>query len=450
MSHPELKMSHPDEGTLHALLDHELTPAETEAVQNHFRECGACAARFAEAAGLTGESDRIVAAYELPHAARAAQAPSREVPPFIAPPPPRPDAPASSGSPIVLLPEGSPDRWPRPQRRRSLAWAATLLVAVGAGYALLVRPSPPLRSSGQDTRAQAEASGPALNDTVSPAELAARDEAPAAPESAAPETALKARSDAEAERQEQAAEPPRQLAQQRPSSAPPPAAAPSPARAKTEETRSARARTGEEPPSSAARRSETAVGALTDLGRPTMDPGRVDTGATVRLDRPAPAVEPLARDTARLDSVGAPPPAPPTTQSQERPEAAQTEADRNAFVGARRIGLDEAARELGEPLHAIDGLRRESVVLLPGRQVPGASVTGNVVRVLYRDADGEPIIFDQQRVAASPPGLRPGDTLITAAAGSAARARWMQGNIWFSLQAQMPRDSVRLLQRRVR
>jgi hypothetical protein len=118
-------------------------------------------------------------------------------------------------------------------------------------------------------------------------------------------------------------------------------------------------------------------------------------------------------------------------------------------VEARRIGLDEAARELGEPLHAIDGLRRESVVLLPGRQVPGASVASNVVRVLYRDTDGKPIIFDQQRVSAPPPGLRPSDTLITAAAGSATRAQWLQGNIWFSLQAQMSRDSLRLLQRRV-
>ena len=41
-------MQHLDDGTIHALLDGELTAEEAEALDQHVRYCAACADRLAE------------------------------------------------------------------------------------------------------------------------------------------------------------------------------------------------------------------------------------------------------------------------------------------------------------------------------------------------------------------------------------------------------------------
>ena len=58
-------MSHPDDGQLHALVDGELSPADTAAIERHVQTCEPCRTRLDEARMLLGESDRIVARLDL-------------------------------------------------------------------------------------------------------------------------------------------------------------------------------------------------------------------------------------------------------------------------------------------------------------------------------------------------------------------------------------------------
>jgi len=92
-------MSHPDEGTIQMLLDGELDAAERTRVERHVAECAACAARVSEARAFLQEADRLVEVLAVPE--RAA--------------PPR-----ASRSRRTLV--------------RTLAWAASIVIAVGAGY----------------------------------------------------------------------------------------------------------------------------------------------------------------------------------------------------------------------------------------------------------------------------------------------------------------------------
>ncbi len=93
-------MSHPDDGTIQALLDGELDAAERTRVETHIGTCSPCAARVAEARTFQLEADRLVEVLAVP------------------------------SSPTVV-------RRTSPARRtvvRTLAWAASILLAVAVGY----------------------------------------------------------------------------------------------------------------------------------------------------------------------------------------------------------------------------------------------------------------------------------------------------------------------------
>ncbi len=98
-------MSHADEGTLHAYLDGELSPVERASLEVHLGECGACRARLDEARALIAGAQRL-----LGHAAP----PETAVPPF------RRGGGGALGRPLP--------RWV------PLAWAATVLLALGGGW----------------------------------------------------------------------------------------------------------------------------------------------------------------------------------------------------------------------------------------------------------------------------------------------------------------------------
>ncbi len=106
-------MSHLDEGTIQALLDGELDAAEQSRLERHVETCPACAARVAEARGFQREADRLVDLLAVPS---------------------RPVAP--------------PVRRRRPVPMRTLAWAASLALAVSLGYwgRGVLSPAPTLRS----------------------------------------------------------------------------------------------------------------------------------------------------------------------------------------------------------------------------------------------------------------------------------------------------------------
>ena len=98
-------MSHVDDGTLHAYLDGELSPAEARGIDAHLAQCPACRGRFDEERALITRAGELLA---------LAAPPDRELPPFR----------AGDVRPLKRL------WW---QVRLPLAWAATVLLALGIG-----------------------------------------------------------------------------------------------------------------------------------------------------------------------------------------------------------------------------------------------------------------------------------------------------------------------------
>ena len=98
-------MSHVDDGTLHAYLDGELSPTEAQGVEAHLAQCPGCRGRLEEERALITRAGELLA---------LAAPPDRALPPFRAgdvKPPPR--------------------LWW--QVRQPLAWAATVVLALGIG-----------------------------------------------------------------------------------------------------------------------------------------------------------------------------------------------------------------------------------------------------------------------------------------------------------------------------
>jgi putative zinc finger protein len=58
-------MQHPDEGTIHAWIDGELSQADATALETHLAVCAECSAMAAEARGLVAASSRIVSALDI-------------------------------------------------------------------------------------------------------------------------------------------------------------------------------------------------------------------------------------------------------------------------------------------------------------------------------------------------------------------------------------------------
>ena len=100
-------MSHVDDGTLHAYLDGALDAAETAGLEAHLAGCAACRARLDEERALIARAGELLA--------------------LAAPPPPHRAAP-----PLHEL--RHPRLWWRV--RTPLAWAATLVLALAAGWYL--------------------------------------------------------------------------------------------------------------------------------------------------------------------------------------------------------------------------------------------------------------------------------------------------------------------------
>lgn len=99
-------MSHVDDGTLHAYLDGELSPVEVERLETHIAACSGCRARLDEERALIDRAARLLGMAVPP-------GPERAAPPLH-----------ELRRPQV--------KWSR--LRMPLAWAATIVVAVGIGY----------------------------------------------------------------------------------------------------------------------------------------------------------------------------------------------------------------------------------------------------------------------------------------------------------------------------
>ncbi|MBA3894350.1 MAG: hypothetical protein H0X69_11765, partial [Gemmatimonadales bacterium] len=147
-----------------------------------------------------------------------------------------------------------------------------------------------------------------------------------------------------------------------------------------------------------------------------------------QMDRAASAT--AALDSARRREALARPstPAPPAPRTPE--QRAQTYL---------RIGLDEAAKQLGRPVHVIEGMSPLFMGLAQGKVSPGADPSRPVVRVVYQDSQGRLIFLDQQR-------LRPGQV----AGAQGTEPRWTHGEISLRLSGEVGADILRNLRSRVR
>lgn len=146
-------MSHVDDGTLHAYLDGELPPAERARLEAHLAECPACRTRLEEERALVERAGQLLG---------LAQPVERPAPPMHQLRRPR----------LV---------W---RRRVPLAWAASLLMAVGLGYYLGEASYAPASRQVSAMQAPADSLGP-----MSRADGFQRFQERAAPAAPTPETA---------------------------------------------------------------------------------------------------------------------------------------------------------------------------------------------------------------------------------------------------------------------
>jgi len=456
-------MSHLDEGTLHALLDGELDLQEVREIQAHLGGCSACGTRLQSVKDILAESDRLVGAVQFPGTPRRPAAldpaPVREPdagPPVVSepaapefplereyepaapeyqppqayepPPSPRPRRGPERGidvqpvydepPPVLLIPDDH--NWSDRRRRVITAtrWAALVLVAVGAGYiASEVRRTggvPILTPSSETPEITDELTAPVVS-----AEETARPDSATAPPKLAAEPAAGAR-------QSPAPQPLRKAA-------PPPQAQPALGAAAGQD--GAKEREAAPAPADLLARDD----AFGQVETPSPDVREEAAEALAELDRQR-RTERAAAATAALDSLSqrralrtrnaapaevAPAPAP----------APRTLEQRSAVY--LRIGLDEAARQLGRPVHVIEGMQPQFMGLAQGAASAGADAGRPVVRVVYQDNQGRMILLDQQRV-------RPGQTW------GAGETRWVIGEIGLWLHGEAGPEILRNLRPRVR
>jgi anti-sigma factor RsiW len=423
-------MSHLDEGTLHALLDGELEMTEVKEIQAHLGSCSACGTRLRQVKEFYAEADRLVGSLELPGTGAAAaaagsrsrsatlepQAQSARVP---APLPPTPEGP-----PPIFLPD-NPD-WSERTRRfvAPMKWAALLVVCVGAGFlASEMRRGPAPSSLPADA---ADSSSPVLS----------AEEATPQPDSGALAISAAARRPAES-KMAQARD---DLAKSKDTSEgllDSATAANDETVELAERTEPQAARPANKPaqPAPSNVRNEAAK-ALQDLDRERR--AERAAAATAALDasrrREVDGAKQSQSSGAVVVTATNPAPGPPAAAA---PPQRTLEQRADTYM---RIGLDEAARQLGGPVHVIEGLSPLFMGLAQGRTSPGADTTRPVVRVVYQDAQGRLILLDQQRLRAGQDTTPP----------SGGQPHWTMGEILVHLQGEVGPEVLRTMRARVR
>jgi hypothetical protein len=429
-------MSHLDEGTLHALLDGELDLHEVKQIQAHIGSCAACGTRLREVKEFHGESDRLVGLLEMPTTPSRRTAVARDdepavvgppvapVPPPVQRRPPRVSGPAAEPPPL-LLPENP--EYGRGRLLRRMRWAALVLVTVGAGYmANQMRQSGAYDFDGLPLPTAATDSAPGA--------VLSNEEAVPPPASAAETSSTEAKSGVRAEATDSV---PKRVAPRAQQPAAAPARKPEPATAPVAGEVSRFDDSADQAAGNDAAREEIVAVEEERDEPPAESPADVRAEATralQQLDRER-QLDRAAAATAALDSAR-------RRESVLRAAAAAPPAPRTPEQRAQiylRIGLDEAAKQLGRPVHVIEGRSPLFMGLALGRTSPGADTTRPVVRVVYQDAQGRLILLDQQRV-------RPGQA--TSAPG--AEPHWIAGEISLHLSGEVGLEMLRNLRPRVR
>jgi Putative zinc-finger len=431
-------MSHLDEGTLHALLDGELELNEVKEIQAHLGSCAACGSRLREVRDFLQESDRLVSAVQFPGELRPPPGVGRSE---AAPAPAAAfrdrgragRAEPDTAPPVILLPE-NPDFDVRSSRwGKALRWAAAFALVVGAGY-LGTR----MRQGG----------APPIAELVSKTIYPASSTADSAPVASQQELADSQSADQSAKPSTPAAPPARAA---RSNATPPKSVASSKQAAPRPQALAVRDEAVEEAKDTAEpAANEDSLTAPTPEEEESFD-REAASAAMERLDRQR-RMERAKSATALLDAerrerevagraAGAARPAgaaaaePPVALVPAPPLAPRTLEQRSQIY--LRIGLDEAARQLGRPVHVIEGLSPAFMGLAQGRISPGADSTRPVVRVVYQDNQGRMIVLDQQRI-------RQGQTPAEGDSG------WNYGEIRLSLFGEVGPEVLKNLRPRVR
>lgn len=453
-------MPHLDDATIHTLLDRELDSAEQQAVESHLAECEQCTARLAEERSIMSGAEELIASLDEPPGekaevrsekseVRSEKEEARREPAsgaaFL-----HPSAePRGKGPPVVLIPEGVPAGW-LPRRRWPLAAAALLVVASGAGW-LVFRPNEPTavavgtESLALDTVTDAEEAAMSAAIMRVPAGIPAADTTdPDTSPQVASVPAAQAAFDTPAT-QEFSNALPTDLAVG--------VTGGSSSTADEQQVR-LRSQAAEvalaESTTLAIRESllavERARDSLAQLAQRRSD----DSARQAFAIQNAEATERRRAEAQRRDAaelaLESPPPQPVARPTAGAAAAARDEATtRQRVAPAPRmgpIGLDEAADLLGQPVHAIDGMRFSSVSLVPGSSFPGADAARPVVRVTYVGVDGGIIYLDQQRLL---DGSGEGDTEEVFRASG-----WYIGSVRLRLMGDVTHDSLAVLVGKVR
>jgi hypothetical protein len=185
------------------------------------------------------------------------------------------------------------------------------------------------------------------------------------------------------------------------------------------------------------------------------------TPSPLNTPTPAPATT-TADQAARAPAAaaGGPPKTPPPPTPVARPASDPAPAEKPLTVSPRfrEIGRPEAARRAGGPLRSIAGLKLDHIEVGPAAAVPGAQPGIDVIRMVFRAADGSPLFLDQQRIPTDSDGLRSiddptlenGETAYGSAPNGVSVASWLDEDGYrLSLAARTPLDSLKKLVPRV-
>ena len=334
-------MPHLDEGIVHEYLDDELDLSQRREVDSHLRGCAQCRQLLEEAKGFMTEADRLVGAIELPlgpvRTMAAASMPETRKPGLV-----------EAGSASIERRNPPQLRW--------IAWAATVVLAVGLGYVSNeVRHSPRAPVAETDKAEAASPPGVALDrQTAESSATPSRATQPSASNQAAPRE-----------------------------------------RANEGERRVAGALAEEAKP----QRSGASTGGASAAARPESSPQRRDEfAASDAVIAPAPPASLSAAKIARAQSV------------------LETTRKDNAF---RPVALEDAVRLLGGTVRLIDGMTAKRVLAGPaegqGSQLIRVVYEDPPGRELWLDQQRHQTEAEntlQASTESGAPVLLPGDTLV--------------------------------------
>lgn len=392
-------MQHLDEGILTALLDGELSGAEQGEVEAHLRACAECRDRLAELKGFMLEADHLVVALDD-------------------------SSPAAKVSPVR-----------RSNRYRALGWAASIVFAVGLGFAgrsMFESRSMNFSPGGSDrmNRAVTEStdpSSPSAPGPLPPSEqpVAARPEADSRRTSG--ETAAPALNEARVDAER------------------PMAAADSAPASRDSSSAVRREVAGNLLGERARRLNDAAAGAgiATTGVAPAQAEGKDSAFSEEQLQALAMETDMAAegRSQASKQAEAAPPPAAAQPQTLQ-PRDELSRQLRLGSTGARAIPMEEAVRLLGGSIRLVDSLTPVRVELVSA---------DSTVRVVYLTG-GVEVWLDQRRIGSELGYAR--DQALAAIPGLASGINQMSWNdlqgFYMTLTGPLPTAELQRLKARIR